>query len=61
MEYKNRALKPEETMVSVVPEIIVEPMKPDHEFLIIACDGIWDCMTSQQAVTFCGEKFKLYK
>jgi protein phosphatase 2C family protein 2/3 len=46
MEYKNRALKPEETMVSVVPEVIVEPMKPDHEFLIIACDGIWDCMTS---------------
>lgn len=46
MEYKNRALKPEEMMVSVVPEVIVEPIKPEHDFLIIACDGIWDCMTS---------------
>jgi protein phosphatase 2C family protein 2/3 len=46
MEYKNRALKPEENMVSVVPEVIVEPIKPEHDFLLIACDGIWDCMTS---------------
>lgn len=47
MEYKNKALKPEENMVSCVPEVIVEPMKPEHDFLLIACDGIWDCMTSQ--------------
>jgi protein phosphatase 2C family protein 2/3 len=46
MEYKNRSLKPEDNMVSVVPEVIVEPIKPEHDFLMIACDGIWDCMTS---------------
>ena len=43
-------------MVSAVPEIIVEHLKPDHDFMIIACDGIWDCLTSQQAVDFVCEK-----
>ena len=26
------------------------------DFLIIACDGIWDCMTSQEAVDFVFEE-----
>lgn len=26
------------------------------EFLIIACDGIWDCMTNQTAVHFVSQK-----
>jgi protein phosphatase 2C family protein 2/3 len=45
-EYKNINLKPEENMVSAYPEVIVEALKPDHDFMIIACDGIWDCQTS---------------
>lgn len=51
-EYKNASLKPEENMVSSYPEVIVEQLRPDHDFMIIACDGIWDCLTSQQAVDF---------
>jgi len=46
-EYKNANLKPEDNMVSGYPEVIVETLRPDHDFLIIACDGIWDCLTSQ--------------
>ena len=49
-------------MVTAVPEIQVEQLRPDHDFLIIACDGIWDCLTSQQAVDFVYEqKNKLLK
>jgi len=33
-------------MVTAVPEIMVEQLRPDHDFMIIACDGIWDCLTS---------------
>lgn len=51
-EYKNQALKPEDNAVSVYPEVIVERISPDIDFLIIACDGIWDCLTNQQAVDF---------
>ena len=45
-EYKNTSLKPEENMVTCYPEVIIEPLKSNHDFLIIACDGIWDCLTS---------------
>ena len=39
-------------MVTAVPEIMVEQLRADHDFMIIACDGIWDCLSSQQAVDF---------
>lgn len=45
-EYKNAGNKPEDNMVSGVPEVQVETLRPDHDFLIVACDGIWDCLTS---------------
>lgn len=49
-------------MVTCVPEVVVETIRPDHDFMIIACDGIWDCLTSQQAVDFVYEtKAKLLK
>ena len=51
-EYKNVSLKPEENMVTAYPEVTIESIRPDHDFMIIACDGIWDCLTSQQAVDF---------
>lgn len=37
-------------MITCVPEITVEQMHPEDDFLIIACDGIWDCKTSQECV-----------
>ena len=33
------------------PEFQQTVLTEDDEFLIIGCDGIWDVMTSQQAVT----------
>ena len=47
LEYKqDKSLSVEHQMITCVPEIKVEKIKPAHDFLVIACDGIWDCLTS---------------
>lgn len=46
--YKQRFdLKPEEQQVSAEPDIQVEAIDKSEEFLVIACDGIWDVMTNE--------------
>lgn len=34
------------------PEITVHPITDDVEFMVIACDGIWDCMSNEDVVLF---------
>ncbi|KAL9187295.1 hypothetical protein ACHAXT_001398 [Thalassiosira profunda] len=44
-------LKPSEQKVSPVPDIIVQNRDPkEDEFIVIACDGIWDVQTNQECV-----------
>ncbi len=45
-EYKSAKLAPEKMAVSGYPDITKTPITKDSEFVICACDGIWDCMTS---------------
>lgn len=59
MEYKqDKALKPEQQMITAVPEIKTHKRGPDCDFLILACDGIWDCLTSQEAVEYVDDGLK---
>lgn len=52
-EFKRSAsLPPEEQIVTVFPDVMEHEISPDDEFLILACDGIWDCMDSQEVVEF---------
>lgn len=51
MEYKrNNGLPPQDQIVTAFPDVIVEEITQDTDFLILACDGIWDMLTCQQAV-----------
>ncbi len=45
-------------MITCVPELKHEPLSGGNQFLLIACDGIWDCMTSQEGIDYCTEFFK---
>jgi protein phosphatase 1G len=51
LEYKlNKKLPVEKQMITCVPEIKKVNLTNDDKFIIIACDGIWDCLTSQESV-----------
>ncbi|KAK4947900.1 Protein phosphatase 2C 2 [Elasticomyces elasticus] len=52
-EFKKSAdLSPEQQIVTAFPDVITHEVSSDDEFLVIACDGIWDCQSSQAVVEF---------
>ncbi|XP_070981280.1 protein phosphatase 1G-like isoform X2 [Oncorhynchus clarkii lewisi] len=55
---RNKALGPEEQMISSMPDVKVLTLNPEHDFMVIACDGIWNVMSSQDVVDFVSQKIK---
>ncbi|TVY65599.1 Protein phosphatase 2C-like protein [Lachnellula suecica] len=52
-EFKKSAeLAPEQQIVTAFPDVTVHDISDDDEFLVVACDGIWDCQSSQAVVEF---------
>lgn len=45
-------------MITALPDVVVDNITADVEFIIVACDGIWDCMTNQEICDFVSAKFK---
>ncbi|CAL5434950.1 unnamed protein product [Camellia sinensis] len=57
MEFKqNKFLPAEKQIVTANPDINTVELCDDDEFIVLACDGIWDCMSSQQLVDFLREQ-----
>jgi len=57
LEYKkNTNLLPNEQMICATPEVRVFHRQAADEFLVIACDGVWDVMGSQDVVDFIRER-----
>merc|ERR1711964_894604 len=46
-----------EQLVSPEPDIVSMSRDPTDEFIVIACDGIWDVMTNEECVKFVRERF----
>ncbi|XP_055911797.1 probable protein phosphatase 2C T23F11.1 [Eupeodes corollae] len=53
---KNESKKPEEQIVTAYPDVETREITEDYEFLVLACDGIWDVMTNQEVIDFCRER-----
>lgn len=52
-EYKNVEGKgPCEQLVSPEPEIFIQERNEKDEFLVLACDGIWDVMSNEELCDF---------
>ncbi|KAG8191961.1 hypothetical protein JTE90_002235 [Oedothorax gibbosus] len=49
---KNEKKPPEEQIVTAYPDVVVKDLTSDHEFIVLACDGIWDVMTNDEVVEF---------
>jgi serine/threonine protein phosphatase PrpC len=59
MNGTKRILGVDEQKVSPIPDIVVQNRNEDtDEFIIVACDGIWDVETNQECVTMIAEIFE---
>jgi protein phosphatase 1B len=59
-EYKNVEGKgPTEQLVSPEPEFFVKERTDEDEFLVLACDGVWDVMTNQDICDFISARLKV--
>ena len=59
LEYKqNKNLKPEEQMITANPDIKIVDFDKDFDFVIIGCDGIWDCLSNQEACDFVTKRLR---
>lgn len=53
LKYKqSRHLSRPEQIISGDPDVSITQISPDDKFFMIACDGVWDCFSNQEAVTF---------
>eukprot|EP00536_Pseudo-nitzschia_multiseries_P012113 jgi/Psemu1/244287/estExt_Genewise1.C_4450029 len=54
LKYKQvPGIPPHHQMITAEPDIMQITLDPNEdEFLILGCDGIWDCLTNEQAVDF---------
>ncbi|KAI8988470.1 phosphatase 2C-like domain-containing protein [Mycotypha africana] len=57
----NTQLTPDLQAVTAEPDIIEHLLTDHDEFVVLACDGIWDCLTNQQVVDFVRHKLCEHK
>ena len=59
LEYKkDKKLKPEEQVLISLPDVKIENLVEDIDFIVLASDGVWECKTNQEICDFFTEKFK---
>ncbi|CAM9515524.1 unnamed protein product [Scytosiphon promiscuus] len=57
LKYKaNSDLPPSGQMITAQPDLESVEVTEEDRFMILACDGVWDCMTSQECVDFVGAR-----
>lgn len=57
LKYKtNSGLPANEQIISAEPDVKHVELTPKDSFFVLACDGVWDVMTNQQACDFVSER-----
>ena len=53
LKYKqNGALPASAQIITAEPDVIVQPLVPEDEFMVLACDGVWDVMSNEEVCDF---------
>lgn len=53
LKYKQvPGIDPADQIITSEPDIIQVTLDPEDEFIILGCDGIWDCLTNENAVQY---------
>lgn len=48
----NKELSAEEQMISALPDLKRVTLEPSDEFMVLACDGIWNYMSNEEVIGF---------
>eukprot|EP00429_Kryptoperidinium_foliaceum_P026150 CAMPEP_0176136112 /NCGR_PEP_ID=MMETSP0120_2-20121206/69067_1 /TAXON_ID=160619 /ORGANISM="Kryptoperidinium foliaceum, Strain CCMP 1326" /LENGTH=557 /DNA_ID=CAMNT_0017471867 /DNA_START=176 /DNA_END=1849 /DNA_ORIENTATION=- len=57
LKYKQGpGIPPSAQIITAEPDIVQVYVEPDDEFIILGCDGIWDCLTNENAVKYVRER-----
>lgn len=53
LKYKQvPGIPPSEQMITAEPDIISTSLRVGDEFIILGCDGIWDCLSNEECVKY---------
>lgn len=59
LKYKgNVELPPKDQIITAQPDVRKVTLQPEDRFFLLACDGVWDVMTNQEAVDFISKKLE---
>src|SRR5436305_2719967 len=58
---KNPDIRPEEQIISAYPDVKFHKIEAETDYLVLACDGIWDCKTSQEVIDFINQEIWQHK
>jgi serine/threonine protein phosphatase PrpC len=57
LKYKQvPGIPPAQQMITAEPDIVQVELQDTDEFLVLGCDGIWDCLTNEQAVKYVADR-----
>jgi protein phosphatase 1G len=46
--WQNKELPPEKQMITAMPDVRTMKLEEGDDFFVVACDGIWNVLNSQQ-------------
>ncbi|XP_033736632.1 probable protein phosphatase CG10417 isoform X2 [Pecten maximus] len=55
---RNKDKDAKEQMITALPDLQSTTLQETDQFMVLACDGIWNYMTSQEVVDFVSERLK---